>query len=773
MKKTFESDIFDDIDELVRAKDEAHCGVKDRQDRLKTVRQFTNMLETMTEQEAEEAGVTEITNHGLTYKDMLQAETLFVSMVTGTNASLEIVVDTDNPEVDLVIGQKMSQVINRNAIHYKGKFVNFWKKVAGELVISGGTPVTMPEKYGWLPKLRLDMFFPPETSLDAEEIPYSFDPTELSIRDLKKLSAGAKGKYIDKDKIDALIKKIEDQIKESHRDGAISESSKSVRELDSKRNVVTISAWWFYEIKTKDNGDTYVSATLFIDNVTGIDLVTKSDSGAEEASKIACVVAYIDEIDESASDWIHVVSVDAEIGGVKTIDTLRGQAELVYPSGVEMEELLNTIMEGEKFKAKPRLRTTEGANKDDISKWNYLLDTFVPDGLEEFEIKSNSRGLQGPLSLLTQNAAGLSQSSVANSSQGGELRQQALERQQNNGALKNNRLSEAYNHLDAIYESVVYRILAGPTKPGTEGYREIMCIRDKLTKQGIDFKKLASRKYGKFEFLRVRAQRSIGNGDRQEQLDTADWLMTQLPALEPGVRPQVIHRALTLHTQDPDLADALVNVPKAIINAQKITAENEYDTIMRRAGLGQILPIAVDDIHQDHIPVHMLDMQAHVARHSIRPWDKMDVIGFSGMAEHVGEHLKVLLGNPATHPEGQAFLQDYQNITQSAQAVAAEVEQASGNDMNQLTQAEQADLQLKWAKLELEGKKLGMDLAENHKLWQSRASREALAQRSQYTKEINEDRRMKLDATRVIMQGEQKKAAEKKKAAPSKTKTTK
>ena len=366
-----------------------------------------------------------------------------------------------------------------------------------------------------------------------------------------------------------------------------------------------------------------------------------------------------------------------------------------------------------------------------------------------FRSKGNTRGLQTPFALLTQNVAGLATSSVANGPGGGELRQQAVERQQQSTMLQTNRISEAYNHMDALLETVVWRILAGPVKPGTEGYREIMFIRAMLDKYQIPYKDLAARKYGRFEFLRVRARRTIGNGDRVQQLDTSDWLMSNIQNYEPAARPLVIHQATVLRTQDPDMADALVKIPKAIINAQKITAENEYDTIARRSALGQVLPTAQDDIHQDHIPIHMLDMQAMVARHSVRPWDKLDVLAFAGLTEHTGEHLKVLLSNPVTNPEGKVFVQDYQNITQAAQAIVAEVEEAEGNDQMQLTPKEQADMQLKWARLELDARKLGIHLEDTQKLWENREARAALSKRQQFTREITDDRRLKLEAERI------------------------
>ena len=38
---------------------------------------------------------------------------------------------------------------------------------------------------------------------------------------------------------------------------------------------------------------------------------------------------------------LHLAAVDSEIGGVKNLDTLRGVAEMIYPSGLDMEELLS------------------------------------------------------------------------------------------------------------------------------------------------------------------------------------------------------------------------------------------------------------------------------------------------------------------------------------------------------------------------------------------------------------------------------------------------
>lgn len=763
----FQSEYFANADELVQAKDDALAVQKDRRERLDIIRKFTNMMNTMTEEEAEEAGITEITNHGQTYKQMLQNEVQYSSMVTGTNGLVEIIVDTDDAEKDFTTGLRMSEALNKGAIHFKGKFANLWRKVSGEIVIAGGCPVTQNERYGWLPQIRVDMFFPLETPLDAEGVTYAFDPKNLSVADLSQLMSsveGEKGSFIEKTSIQGMLDLIKEQIASRTRQSSHDEeTTKSIRAFDKEMRKVSLPAWWYYEVKHPEKEEPYVSATMFVDGSIAIESKdiknnTTSRERLDVRDSSAQIIVHIEKAFEYAFDWLHLVCVDSEIGGVKNLDTLRGVAEMSYPSGVDMEELLNAIIEGEKIKARPKVRVLDGANPDEIAAWDMIKDTFVPKGLEEMPFKNVTNGLQLPLMLLQQNAAGLATSPVTNGSQGGELRQQAIERQQSNSMVQANRVSEAANHLDSILETVIYRIFTSDPKPGTDGYNEIMWIRAYLERYGIDYKALASRKFGRFEYIRVRAKRSIGNGDRREQLATADWLMANLQSFEPISRPSVIHKATALQTQDPDLADYLVKPPKALINAQKITAENEYDTVRRRAPLGQILPIAQDDIHQDHIPIHLLDMQAHVASHGIRPWDKLDVLIFAGATEHTGEHLKTLLSNPKTHGEGLAFVQDFQNIAQSAQRIVQEVEQAEGgSDMNQLTAKERADIELKRAALELEARKFGLKAEDTMKLWENREARAAISQRSQFTNEINNHRRLQLDKERADAQAEAQK----------------
>ena len=749
----FNSQYFDSAEDLVQAKDNAWDGVKTRRERLEIIRKFTNMQRLMSDEEAEQLNRTEITNFGLSHRDMLQIESQLTSMVTTTNGLVEVLVDTNNAEKDYQLSLRMSEAINRGAIHFKGKFANLWRKVSGEITIAGGTPVTQNPRYGWLPELRADMFFPKATPLDAERVTYAFDPRELSLHDLKAMLAALgdrEGRYASRENIEHLIKVLEEQIRDNRKDEGSSHGfgvAEAVRDGQSER-AQTVSAWDYFEVKYDEKtGEQYVSRTLFTDGISG-----NTESVDSKTADSARIIDHVEKAYPSATDWLHMVFVDSEIGGVKNVDTCRGIAELIYPSALELEDLLNLTMEGDKIRAKPKIRLTDQANPDDVARWDIVSDMYAPAGVEEMEFRSNSNSLMTPFAMLRQNVAALASSSVSNTGRGGELRQQALERQENSAQLTGNRLAEAYNHLESILETLVWRILAGETKPGTEGYHEIMWVRAYLEQHNVPYKELAKREHGRFQYIRVRSKRVIGNGDAQQRIETADWMMSNIMNFAPASRPLVVQQATALRTQDPDLAEHLVKVPQAILNAQKITAENEYSTIERRAALGQTIPVAPDDVHQDHIPVHLIDMQAMIAMAQMRPWDKLDVLQFAGLAEHTGEHLNILMSNPLTNPEAKSFLPDYQNIVASAQAIVQEVEERTGSEQGQLTAKEQAEVELKVAELQLKAQALGLKIEDTRRIWENREARAAISRRSQFAREVNEDRRLQLDSRRIETQ---------------------
>lgn len=755
MKTKFNSQYFTTIQELVEGKDNALSAHRTRKKRLKTIRQFSNGLATMTKKEAESLGRKEITNHLTSYSKLSQNESQIHSMATGTNNLVEVIVKTGEPEHDQLMGQRLSQVLNEGAFNYEGAFASFWKQVAGETVISGGAPCTWESKYGWLPEVSTDIFFPRGTSLRPKRVPFAFAPEEYTLADLNEMMATlegrSKGRVFEKENIEYLIKALKEQVRTNTKTGEDFDpevKTQSVRKEGQEMKTDTIGAWSFFEVKTDDEGNRYVSKTIFVDDIQAgshsdyREGATGLKDGADDGA--AKVIAYVEKAFDDPRQWLWNVSIDSEIGGKKTTDEQRGVAEILYPSTAEMEDLLNLLLDGDKMRARPKVKITSAANADDVAQWDIETDTHVPDGVEEMQFGANSQHLQTPISMLDQNAASIAGSPISNSGRGGELRQQAVERQDVSSNVQANRISEAFTHMEAIVEVSVWRLLAGPVKKGVDGYEEAMWVRERLNELGIDPAKIAERSFGRFKHLRIRVKRSIGNGDRQQQVATADKVMANIQHIEPATRPIVIQRAFALWTQDPDLAEAIVRPPQVILNQQRIEAENEFTTVTHRAKMGYLISPQPENIHHLHIQTHLLDMQAHVAGHELRPWDLLDTVAFAAMVEHTGEHLKILLGNPATNFEGNQFLQAYQQVVAQAKPAVASVQQAQ-DEGGQLTEKERADIEIAIARLQLDAEKFGLQAADLADLARIRESRATLSNRQQYVREINDDRRITLE----------------------------
>lgn len=741
----FNSAYFDTVEDLIGEKNNLLMSGREKREKVDAVRAFTNGMTTMSEEEAKESNRTEITNHMFGYRNIQQVETQYNSIYTESNTLLEVQVDTDNPELDFKLSTIITNKLNR-AIYDKGRFGNLWRSVSGELPIAAVAALMFDSKQGWCPKLQTNMLFPKGTGFIAADCTYAFAPRELTMADLKRLAKAVKGdsKFIDKQTIESMIESLEEQIKRNS--GGVSstedddfEISPSVDEQDSitRERSTTLNAWLYFEV-THESDQEVVSMTIFTESIQ-----IGNKSLASE------IIAHRPKAFNSPDAWLHFIVADSEIGGVATIDKAKGIAQLTYNSDSNREELFNYFIEGAKERAKPKYTVDSTADIDDVLMWNPKEDPFAPQGIQEFQMRAPSGDLFTPFEILGQNSASLSAGGFSNAGRGGESRNQTLERQSNTGVIKNSRMSEVYQNTDMLFAQILDRFFNSQSNVGSDDWADIHWFRAEMERElkeklGVDWKKLAVRKYDRFTYLKVKAVRSIGDGDRTHQVDISSWLMENLSAFQPQVRPFIIHRATQTVTKDPDLADFLVRKPDILLSAQKVTAENEYDTILRRAALGELISTNVDDVHQDHLAVHIKDLQAHLSRHQVAPWNRADVLGFAGMVEHIGEHLQILLGNKDTIEEGKIFSQGLQQVVQAAASVVDDVNEAEGNEENQLTDKERADIELKTMDMQLKAQKLGLDMEAHKELVKSRNARQALIARGTYSREIFEARRLNI-----------------------------
>ena len=104
--------------------------------------------------------------------------------------------------------------------------------------------------------------------------------------------------------------------------------------------------------------------------------------------------------------------------------------------------------------------------------------------------------------------------------------------------------------------------------------------------------------------------------------------------------------------------------------------------------------------------------------------------------------MQILLGNKDTIQEGKVFSQRLQQVVQAAGAVVDEVNEAEGNEQNQLTDKERADIEIKTMDMQLKAQRLGLDIEAHRELVKSRNARQAIISRNQFSREIFESRRL-------------------------------
>lgn len=760
---------FADVKAVLAEKDRLYDVDRRRREKDLMVRSFYNGQSLKTYDAAQREDSPEVVNHLMGYSNLLRLVDGVFSIYSTTDTLIEIEVNTGSPEVDITAGGYLTRYIN-DAVYHSGKFEHVWSSFSGESGLAGRGPLTF-SKRGWCPKLAPNMLLPENSSSVPDEITYAHAPHELNYAALKRLeqsvkSSDGESKFIDLPTVKLLLQALEEQI----RGEGMQTSTATGKELSAdpqnqtlwNETRTTIKAWKYFEVyfhETKKH--LVVSSTLIAE---GVNLL--KDKNFEGEAKI---VSHIPIAYETPNAWLHTMIVDSQIGGVKTFGTARGIAELTYNSDTDAEELLAENIAGAKIRARPKFQMDQNANRRQVEEWNVEKDSVVPMGVTSVQMYAGHEGLLMPLSLLNQTSSALTGGGFSNTGRDtGELRQQAVERQSRNASMANNRMSAVYTAADRLVREIVRRFLLADAPAGSEDYDDIAWVRDCLEEKKIPYKELAKMKFGRFKYLKVRIARSIGQGDRESELAVADALMEHIAEFEPEVRPLIRRKWVTLITRDPALAERLAALPELVINSQKLVAENEFDTITRRASLGQVLPVATDDIDEDHMPVHLIDTQALLAESMFRSFTKLDLSKYAGMVDHMNQHLQRMAAVPASAGAAKAFQQQLQRLTAAAQPIIAQVqEQEEAAQTMGMSAKEQADFLLKQASLNLTAQKHGLDVAKYEANEVQRRQREHRADRQQYATETQQEKQNRLAKEKLELEKQKAKDAKSKAKKPA------
>jgi hypothetical protein len=742
----FKSEFFDNVDDLVNEKNNLVRLYRDRFDREVIIRKFYNGQDTMSEEEAEEQGRDQPTNHLMGHKAISKIETRIYQIYAASMDFVDVIIDTNRPEQDYFDSVNLSRLLSK-AVRHSGMLSSLWRSCAGELALTGRAPLIHESADGWCPSLAPRLLLPKGSPLVTSEISYAFNPKEMSMAALKRLKKASEGGggLIDGAAVDELITVLKEQVacnsktggsvdnRNGHEHGS-SITDDSISTSDARKT--TVNVWWYYEID-RESPSMKVAATLFTEA-----LVYTTGTGKDQQSKSmnSRMIGHIPDLIENPEGWLQLMVLDSEIGGVKTFDSTKGIAELSYNSDMKREEFMNVMIEGDMSRAMPRFQEDEGGNPDAILDWNPNDESVVPKGIKEFKLGGSSNSLMTPLSILSNNSAELT-SEVGGGNQG-QLRVQALHAQQESQEIGLIRLRDVYDSLDIMLAEIVYRFMVSNHSPKAKGIDDIKWFRKEAEKIGLDVKELGKREFKRFCYLTVKAKRLDGGGILDLQVRGSQMMLQNIGAYPPESRPAILQRAAEAMTQDPDFAQHIVKTPPIIINQQRQVAEAEWSTIRNRASTGNTLPISPSDIDQDHLPSHLLDAEAMLRNHAIVPWTQIDAAAFKLGLDHINQHITRMLASPVSNKEAEVYNAKLQQFAAVGDQIIEEMaqqqqqQQAAQGGGPPLTQKERADLQLKAQEQARKDEELRLKQADAVGTEQQRRARTDIAARNQRLKEV-------------------------------------
>lgn len=757
----------------------------DAEQRRELVRDFTNMRNILSDEEVEEQGE-EIINFGNTFEAASANIAPLEALVIGTRQLAKVKVDSDDLPRDSDLGTEITNLANDWLFTGVEKFHSLWRTIIGEGHISGGGFGTYDsDDAGLYPEYSTDLYFPEGSSLDPSDMTYCFKRSSMTINALKELRrAITDEKDQTRKQIEKLIEGIESSLQTR---GSTAENTtfgsnsynKSVREEDCSGLDAEVEVWKYFEVRINDEGDKYVSLIIFAD---GSKYDTKSGSKDNDVDQSnVSVIAQIDKAFNDLDLWLMAFVFDEEIGGTKTVDTLRGMAEAYYRSGVMIERLQNAEIEGAIQRSMVTLVPEEGANIDEILDFQLGEDLFAPSNVGVLELPNNSGSLRSASNALSQNVAGIASSSVSNNGRGQELRQQALERQEISFLIRNNRNIKALNKIATMVTIIIHRALyIEPTK-GTEDYQKIKGFQEEVDRaiiriykldddvenDGVDEdedeksakgqakkirRRLAKRRFGRMRHIRVTVSES-GLPDRATNMENADFVLRMIETgrVTPELVPQLLDMVANIFTGSTDIADALSANPEPIRADETYKARVEWETITRRSAAGLTLPTNQKDVDDIHVEEHITDFVAMVNMNVVRPWDKLDVLKVTGATDHIAEHIQKMLGKPESRGAAAQYQEELKQLVSQAIVISQELEdrRIAEGDPNKSPEDRliEARTALTYAQIEDLAVKRGIKIADVEDIMRNRRVRAdqnddrlAITRRQALASEVNADR---------------------------------
>jgi hypothetical protein len=725
---------FDTAEDALRECDQLAKDDRPHSEDRSTLSSFYNGRQTMTECEADDAGVSELTNHLFGYDSINTAQEQIFSMYSKSPTLFNLITDGAPDGLDQKWSMEATQFFNE-AIKDSGRLKPEFKAFAGEVTLYGSFHFCYYDNYDWCPRARRPLA-PLGTGIVPADGDYYALRDELSLKDM--YAAIRREERLRKDgfdtgwKIDALkesIRVIEENFKDENADTTTSANSgtefhgptaeeaeinRQINATNAERYKLSLPVYYLYTSRPDEPGSPY-DLTIIARYPAAI-----SNAASKNGKVLPKLLFDKEKFFPEASELLHSFFIDCNIGGKTLWHRTMGLGQLNYDSDVDVEEFFNDAMQGSKENLRRQYVVSNAADTEAVNRWlsGDEWSNVIPDGVNVAEVAKNPNFQHAftTMEMLRQLSRTNAAASISNSEGAratNELEVQALERQGRNAESIASRMNDIYDGMEGLGQTILGRFLNKSILPVDKGYKEIKFFQDKMKEAGIPLEFFAEKKNGEFVNVQVKPNRVAGDGNKVKETMVNRMLEQRLPLYSPQAQQKILRRITATDTQDYDLAEDLVPLNQEIDGGQINVANNENQSSLHRGLTGYVPPLNGDDIHQIHVPEHIGGLEALIAKGQLpEGWDEMDMGGFQSMLQHLQLHMQQLIG-AGNKEVVNRFSQIIQGLVRQAQEFANNLQAKREAEQQQIEPEKMAKLQLEGAKLQLETRK--QDALEEHR----------------------------------------------------------
>lgn len=714
-QKAVKNKYFTDWQDMIAEADQlVYEDALDSGDRSQ-ISSFYNGRQSMSNAEADEQGINELTNHLFGYDSMAQAKAQIEAIYTRPQQVWTV----NLSGVPQQMQQKWSMAVSKNlndVIKASGRLKPQIKSIAGDAVLYGRACAMFRDSYDWCPRLMRPLV-PRGTGTLAGDVPYAVVPSYLSLTELiraqERHKRGAKRglkSFWKGEALAAAIDTLQENVSKGNFIAADGRTQADEVEQDFQENKIMYSQYRtklpVYYIYTGHPDEEGTPADL---TILARYTPNQMASAAKAQSSLPTCLYERENLFDKADHWLHPFFVDASLDGEMTWHRVMGLGRLNYDNDVDVEEFFNEAMQGSKENLRRTFKVGQQGDWELIKRWNdgEYASNLLPPGVDIAEMSKNPNFQYAfnTMAMLQQQShknAGTSFGASSPPDSKKELQVQALERQGRNAETMGNRINDIYECFDRLGTEIYRRMLGETPLPLDDGYEEIVQFQRLCRNDGVPVEILRKLFEAGTSGTVVETNRTVGDGNQVKEQMVNSFLMQQIHIYSPEAQEIIKRRVTASLTRDYAFAEEVVPYDKKPDSNQVARANEENNSCINRGIGGYIPPYGADDVDAVHLQEHFGAMQAMLMKGKAnKGWDMTDLAGFKALGSHSAGHIQRIAQNPQAKAMATKLMQTLQGLAKQGQEFA--------NNLAKQQQAEQPS-PVEQAKLQLAGKKQELDV---------------------------------------------------------------